>query len=540
MDMAARDYITSFIHPADPYDYCWETFRLPRLKDYDRRATRHAEYSVKSLHEYPFQTRFQRSETDKFKKWLLCSYWYDAVVDWIRFDLDRHGYEDIETPDEYADAEHEFYLEVQKLEEIAEEQGFDILWTTSPGNIVETGFCAGEHIQGLYAWIFFDRPISVMDLVGWTRALKEYHDIESECSWDTVSQLIRMPGQRHVELCNPYNGKPQYAYDDSKPDAPLHQFNHAMQSVVPAKVDVFFGEPLKWQKDRNLAKDLGLDSTPATPVHSIPRQHRKAKWDTADDYVADLRSNPDTWDRLWRKDHTAQLLALKYNGDKMSIDKAVAEFEVRACAVSPAESKTVSDPVSRNQFAQRLVTYAFSRFDPKKTGGRRRAFDVERFSYCSKLDRATFRWFVNGLLQVEEEDLDRVMAFFDYVQDHEGRVYYEVCHSIFSGKRNWDRMQEVMRSKGILVTLDEYVRDDKCRQYGWGVKVLQECKKEEKEEADSGSYTPSPLSPPVSVSCSLTPPFSSPPHLNRRVEDSTGAEKAWLEHELTSEGTRTL
>lgn len=182
--MAERNFIRSFIEPADPRDYCWETFGLPRYRDYEHRATRNSDYPIKPLQEYPFQTRFQRSENDKLKKWLLCSFGYGAMADWMRFDLDRHRYESLDTPDEYKDAEHEFYLEVQKLEEITDEQGFDILWTTSPGDLVKTGFCAGQHIQGLYAWIFFDQFVSVLQLIRWTEALKEYHDLTSECSWD--------------------------------------------------------------------------------------------------------------------------------------------------------------------------------------------------------------------------------------------------------------------------------------------------------------------------------------------------------------------
>ena len=134
------------------------------------------------------------------KKWFLASYPDTSYVSSLQFDLDRH-HESGMTPWEKSEIDHAFFEQVAIIRDMADEVGFDIVWTTSPGDLIDTTWngdksCweGGEHIQGLYAWIKLEKPVQVKKLRKYVSALKGYYGIECESSVDVRNRLVRLPG----------------------------------------------------------------------------------------------------------------------------------------------------------------------------------------------------------------------------------------------------------------------------------------------------------------------------------------------------------
>ena len=174
------------------------------------------------------------------KKWFLASYADTTSVSWLQFDLDRH-HESGMTPWEKSEIDHAFFEQVEILCEMAEEVGFEPVWTTSPGDLIDATWSdekasweGGEHVQGLYAWIKLEKPVQVSKLRKYVAAMKEYFSIECESSVDARNRLLRLPGQRYVEVADPETV--EILHPAEKPAYTLAWFAEAWHEAKPAKL----------------------------------------------------------------------------------------------------------------------------------------------------------------------------------------------------------------------------------------------------------------------------------------------------------------
>lgn len=226
------NYEQIFLDPAHPYRWGREPFSIPRIPNSFEQVNTNEEIKCGHKSGYPlvnlrapgkgrrsrrFKNRFclniERRDGDRRKWWVFVSYDDATPIQFLMFDLDRH-YSPFMLPSEAKEIDRYVQEQVIIIEQLAREAGGSVVWTTSPGDFYE-GY---GHIQGLYAWIPLDRPVPFGKLKNDVVALKDYWGIEAE-SFDTI-RMIRLPGQRHVEVCDPRT----YKVIDPVSDEPIHSF----------------------------------------------------------------------------------------------------------------------------------------------------------------------------------------------------------------------------------------------------------------------------------------------------------------------------
>ena len=177
-------FYASFLKPADPYRFCTEVVSIPRQK-----CTLFSENTKEEIlaghktgfmgRERPlkrldgfgwsngkqtgtafnaFRNSVHRKDDSKLtKNWFFATYPEDSYVSSFQLDLDCHVHDGM-TPCERNEIENAFKQNVAAIRKMADEVGFDIVWTTSPGDLIggswspENGsWEGGEHVQGLYA-----------------------------------------------------------------------------------------------------------------------------------------------------------------------------------------------------------------------------------------------------------------------------------------------------------------------------------------------------------------------------------------------------
>ncbi len=490
---AEMDFVSSWITPAHRTRFAKELMLFPR--PYPRTIKRHKNITIEdgfrmnngrrvpleklAYHDKKGKVRgsylanISRKEWHKHDKhWLLATYPDESFIQGFQIDCDRHRYDNHDTPQERQQADHEFFTKVKNLIELAEELSFDIVWTTSPGNILLEGIFRGEHVQGLYAWIKFNRPIKVKTLrEKLVPAFKTYYDIHDETSVDERNRLIRLP-QRWVEVCNPLTLKTKFEYDDEHPRDVVNTFNYEWIKATPVDVDALFVPALEW-----VAKQEAQDATAVAVTASKPKSKSMLSigLDSNPKFIAEMNKIKNTYDRYVRFAKIPSRLTWKYGGDKSKLELAIAEFDDYILATAKYDSTTCHSSTMRADFARRIMTGFFNPefFDPTKSKSKNRTEnqrgkqDKKRFATSAKIDRSYFLRKAKELCGFSYKKLTMLGKFYDYMMKYSGRIYYKLAHSIFGGKRTWDKMQHLLRDAKLLHTLDNYDRtDSKCRQYG--------------------------------------------------------------------------
>lgn len=163
---------------------------------------------------------FHTSLNDKaiHKYWLFWQYDDEQEVQWFYFDFDRHYPPNFVEQREIDEIDKRFALQVLDFIYLTQELKIKPVWVTSPNNVVQTMLQwlnnneRGVHKYGLHAYVFLEKPMKVKHLRVLLDAFIDTHGIKHvEHSWQSPHKNIRLPGQRHVELCdvyiNPYNAK---------------------------------------------------------------------------------------------------------------------------------------------------------------------------------------------------------------------------------------------------------------------------------------------------------------------------------------------
>lgn len=418
----------------------------------------------------------KRSETTTVN-WIFSTYDDDAIVNFVQFDFDRH-YPTGATPDEKAEIDHLFFQQVQILQEIGDEQGFEIVWTTSPGDIDSF---TKKHIQGLYAWVKLDRHYEVEELRRLVAALKDYHGLEVECCWDSRHRNIRLPGQEFVELADPETVTILHPVEKRQREA-LGHFAIAWAESKPANAERLFDECVQWVEKQQKADSQPAISKPQVKSQASNSCPRKVRACGAS--VGELISEPNTFKSATEARICSQL-AHQYQGNSRHFDQAVEQAIARLKEIRPTNSRTCSDQNLLRSTVTRWMRWYFDNYDSKKASRRnmitdRDREDRERIDYCRGLNRKqVFRHLRSRGLNHREKGI--ISRFLDLAEKWNFRVavkaIYDGSKAICS-KSDWFGL--LRKLKGILIVLvEKNAESRKCRQWGlarWFVDRLKSAK----------------------------------------------------------------
>lgn len=422
--------------------------------------------------------------------WLFTTYEDKALVNWIQFDLDRHHAAGA-TPDEKAEVDHLFRQQVRTLRDIADEQGFDIVWTTSPGDLDPFD---GRHIQGLYAWIKLDRRIRVADLRRFATAFKARHLLEMECCWDSKHRNIRLGGQEFVEIADPETISIINPVKKQQREA-LGHFAVAWQSARPANASCLFDECVAWYEAQQQRETAAAQSEPAvsdTQPRStasrnpgLPGRVSTRRTRRAGGYVP---ASLPTRSALLGEQNTfkaatdariCSLLVRKYRGDRACFEIAVKEGMTELRAIRPATSKTCGSPTRLRSTVTRWMNWYFKNFRPERCVSKARITDRDvedrkRVAYCLGLDRArVLRHLKHRNLTYHEKSI--LSRFLDLAQKWNFRVAVKAIYDgpkAICSKPEWFTL--VRKIQGILFVIREkQVEEGKCRQWAFAPSFVQ-------------------------------------------------------------------
>jgi len=485
-----KTYFESFLKAADRYRFCTEVVSLPRQKKtlyaINTKEEILAGYKtdwlgrkrpLKRLDSYgwsngketgtpfnAFRNSIHRRDDSKLtKRWFLVTYPEESYVSSFQLDLDLHYYEGM-TPFEKDEIDHLFKQNVTAIREMAEEVGFDVVWTTSPGNLIggswsqENGcWEGGEHVQGLYAWIKLESPVKVNKLRKYVSALKDYYGIECEASVDVRNHAVRLPGQRYVEHVDPETM--EILHPAEKPADTLSWFAEAWHSAKPANLKTLFGPAVarKKKEQSSIVSSRSFSSTTIKNVH--------VESCSTDDALLEKNTFKAATDR-----RICSRIAIKYQGHPEFFDQAVEEAKLELFSVRPSSSKTCRNSHLLHATCKRWMDYYFSTFKPSRCLiARRDIDDAKRFSSFDSLDCALLVRFLKDRLNLSFRECSIVRSIFGKMQAWKGRIYCKVLYWLAGGRRAWLALKKKL--EGYLVILDEW-QMKKCRQYGWSQRVL--------------------------------------------------------------------
>jgi hypothetical protein len=484
-----QTYFESFLKTADRYRFCTEVVSIPRQKTTlfavntkEEIFAGHKtdwlgrERPLKRLDSYgwsngketgtpfnAFRNSIHRRDDSKLtKRWFLVTYPEESYVSSFQLDLDLH-YDEGMTSFERDEIDHQFKQNVIAIREMAEEVGFDIVWTTSPGNLIggswsqENGcWEGGNHVQGLYAWIKLEKPVKVKKLRKYVTALKEFYGIECEASVDVRNHPVRLPGQRYVELVDPETM--EILHPAEKPAHTLSWFAEAWHAAKPANLKALFEPAVAFKKKQSsIVSPRSFSSKTVKNVH--------VEGCSSDDALLEKNTFKAATDR-----RICSRITIKYQGQPVFFDQAVEEAKLELFSVRPSSSKTCRNPHLLHATCKRWMDYYFSTFDSSRCLiSRRDKDDVKRFSSSDSLDLAMLVRFLKDRFHLSFRECSIVRSVFEKMQIWKGRIYCKVLYELAGGRRSWLALKKKLQ--GYLVITDEWEMK-KCRQYGWGQRVL--------------------------------------------------------------------
>jgi hypothetical protein len=475
-------------------------FRL--VPDFFFRAGKTRRCGLRNLHANNYQwvkyhvSRKRGGKNDPL--WIFTTYNDETHVNWVQFDFDRH-YAPGMTTDEKAEVDFHFRQQVRNLQDVADEQGFDAIWTTSPGDLDPFD---GRHIQGLYAWIKLDRHLRVVDLRRFIEAFMEMNLLEVECSWSSKHRNIRLPGQEFVEVADRETISMIHPVQQRQREA-LGHFAVAWQAARPANASRLFKDAIAWYRaQQQKASAASSSGTPtASKTRKSPAIHRKPT--AALPSTLALIGEQNTF-KAATDARICSLLAQKYRGDKSQFETAVQEGMAALRAIRPMTSKTCGDPHRLRSTVTRWLNWYFKGYRPERCSSGAHASDRDtedrkRIEYCLGLDRArVLRHLDRCHLTYHEKTI--VSRFLDLAEKWNYRVAVRVIYDgdeVICSKPEWFSL--LRKIKGILTVVDQKDADDhKCRQWAlapWFVEdikqaeiliasVLQDVEREEKKKKE--------------------------------------------------------
>jgi hypothetical protein len=490
-----QTYFSTFLQPANPYRFGTEQFAMPRMKKTIRHANSkddlargykigtHGPYALKRLDAHGWSNKKQtgtafnalrnsiiRKDTSKIrKKWFFATYSDDSSVSFVQFDLDRHYSSDM-LPDERAEMDHAFNQQVQSIKEMAEEVGCDVVFTTSPGDILGGSWSketkkweGGEHVQGLYAWIKLENPVKVSKLREYVQAIKEYYGIECESSVDAKNRLVRLPGQRYVEMADPETAT--ILHEEEKPAHGLARFADAWFEAKPANLKKLFSPAWSW-KNQEIKKSVKtVKSKPVLAKTVVPVRNVTVVGASSSQSL----DEPNTFLAATSRKICSRI-TIKYQGQRCYFDKAVQEAKQELCSIRPSTSKTCSSLSLLESTVRRWMDWYFTKFDSGKCFASSRDIqDAERFRSSLLLEESFIFRFIEKHVHLHFREKKILSAIFAKMKIWRGRIHCHVLYELAGGRTAWFKIQNKL--KGFFVVLDEWELK-KCRQWAWSKTVI--------------------------------------------------------------------
>lgn len=432
-----QSFYNSFLAPADPFIFARETIITPRTTSaliYQvntntdlARGEKRRGFALNNIKAHGWNSKLKqrtgtpfnsiRAQIQRQHYWHHLHYSDDALLDWIYFDVDCHT----------VGAEQDYQQQVYKINQLVQSVGGSVVWTTSPGRMY-----FGQHLRGAYAWIKLSNRWSVRALKAKINTARAMYGITAE-SFDT-NRLVRMPGQKDCEVCEPKTRT--ILYPAQKNTDTLAYFAQAWSEAPAARLDQL------------------ISSTP-------PTQHQRAIYAPVED-TEQLRAMPNTFDRACASKIFSRL-TLQYQADSKDFDRAVQQSENYLLDISPVGSKTIGDPITRNQFCSRLMKWYFQNFDPCKAISKRAKEDKARFAghiLTDDIFAKTCKAF--GL---SSKAIRVCSELYLRAKKWNGRVAYQIRYTLAGGRRAWFSL--IGQISKVFDTLDQYdYKESKCRQYG--------------------------------------------------------------------------
>ena len=457
MGTTTREYWRVFMAPADQYRWSTEIMDFPRRGDiYPENLVDDIDRGVRLLPSgrciplkpctlTTFKANICRKDGSKReKKWFFRQYADTAPVEFIQLDFDNHVPEGA-LPWEQQAIEDALQDNIQRFLDL----GIPAIWTTSPGQIIN-----GEHIQGRYAWIKLSQSITVGQLRRLCRRFKDYHLLsEVECSWDTAYRNIRLPGQRHVEVCDAKTGTILFPVIN-KMDETLGDFMKQWDALEAQSPEAVFGESEAWLASRKPS------ATPVAPTQATRHLPHIEAWS-----VDECLSEQNTF-KAATKRKVCSKLTHAYSANPALFDVAVEHAKRDLCKIRPASSHTCSDSGSLDRTMRRWMTRYFRTYDPQKRrkGNRERDLhDKQRVAYVHTIGDHIF---LRALKDLPYRFKTICLNMLQKIRRFNGRVSFTELygdHPICTA-RQW---HQIVNSLRIFSIIDEYdVEHHKCRQWG--------------------------------------------------------------------------
>jgi hypothetical protein len=279
--------------------------------------------------------------------WWFFQYGLDAWLDWFQIDFDNHD----------GLNEEQMHKSIRQFISIIESIGGTIVWTTSPGDIIN-----GKHVQGRYGYVRLDRRYSVEYLRSLTTAIKQKIGITDEYCWQSKFRNIRLLGQQWVEVCDPITGElvdpvgknePQIKSMDVASEAWCNSKAINLDDLL-ALPDLITIEPTKASKASKVAHiqdlDIELDNEDTFTPHT--------DWTPARDDTSMEVFEHDTL-KVIRNEVARQV---RYTKGLATRQQLIDLVMLSAPKLRPTTSKTVNNPAKMKYMISSCVDYFLPKY----------------------------------------------------------------------------------------------------------------------------------------------------------------------------------
>lgn len=461
-------------------DSCKNVAALPRLADNTYRILR---------------ASIDRKDSSSVKKKnILLTYEDGAFVSFLQFELDRH-YPAEPTPDDIQRIDTAFWEQRNAFKDVMQEIGFDVEWTTSPGNINPL---TGEICHGLYAWIKLDGIEMVSDLRKRIKEFKEYHGLDDiECCWDRRNNNTRLPDQTWTQLADPETATILDAAPIDDPQMSFITFAKEWEALQPVSADTLFSASKAWFSENTshtehtckaeaapasslkTVPDAAHDVTPITPTIKLGR-YSEFNYTAEELDSFQISAQPDTFE-IKKKSKIHSKLVFKYNWDESRLEEMTAEAHriyqsLRiGTSIEPSFHRRCLKWMIDNKKLSTLSNSQWHQNDEE---------DTQRLAYCKDVSIECLLPILKNTCNLSFLELSRFTELLGFWKQWRGRVaaafIYGRSDSLFS-KSEWFSL--LRKIKDVFILIDEFAAK-KCRQWGLAKSVVEKIKSTEQASED--------------------------------------------------------
>jgi hypothetical protein len=480
-------YKNYFLNPSSNEQWLTEVFCLPRYKSslfpantYEEIDQGYKSFKSKPKVQVPIQLLNEsgkrgeynkllcnlfRKDDNKYKKWLLTVYPYGRSF--LQFDIDRH-YQKGMTPQEKAEIDNKARKEVENINDMASDLGGTVVWTTSPGNIIDD-----EHVQGLYGWLKLDRHLWQKEYKHFVKALKSTYTIDCE-----TPRVVRLPGQRFVEIANPETFEIIQKIDNDKPQSSMGWFLSYWQEANAINVSKFNAiyHSIKETNSKKTEKVVQVKVKKAKPKSPIKYGIQLEK-STLQDALAEKNTFISA-----TKHRICSELTIKYQGQSKYKEQAIQQGMKKLIHIRPGDSNTCSNPELLYSTMKNWMKWYFKEFDIAKCDSSKRDIaDKERIGSSLLLDEKMLLRYLKKHSGLTYKEQGIVASVFGKMKKWNGRIFCEELYRLSGDKKVWFKLfnpgkynnnkKQLGKLSSFLIIADEW-KTKKCRQYGWSNKVV--------------------------------------------------------------------